>query len=106
MSMLTILLFSFSSFAVTTSTRSNIRISIEDTTDLGLVDYDANDVVFCSNWNFQSDSDDLNVKRVTASISPIAAGAFYRNAVYLRNPCNRQAEIELKDQRMLVEQTQ
>ena len=93
---LTILLTSFTALGVTSSTRSDIRISIEDTTDLNAVDYDANDVVFCSNWNFQSDSNDLSVHRVTVSITPIAAGAQYDNAVYIRNPCNGPAEIELK----------
>ena len=91
-----ILLVSFSANALTKNTRSDIRVSIEDTTELSAVDYDANDIVFCSNWQYESDTDNNSIHRVTLSITPIAAGANYSNSVYIRNPCSGSAEIELK----------
>ena len=94
--LLSILLVSFSVNALTKSTRSDIRVSIEDTTDLDAVDYDANDIVFCSNWQYESVTDNNSIHRVTLSITPIAAGANYSNSVYIRNPCSGSAEIELK----------
>ena len=96
LTLLSILLFSFSAMSLTTSTRSEIRISIEDTTEVAHVDYDANDIVFCSNWSYESDTDNNSIHRVTVSITPIGAGAYYPNAVYIRNPCDGEAEIELK----------
>lgn len=94
--LLSLMLFSLSSLAVTKNTRSNIKIAIEDTTDIGAVDYDGNDVVLCSNWQYESDSNNNSIHRVTVSITPIAAGAEYKNSVFIRNPCDGEAEIELR----------
>lgn len=96
LTLLFIFLTSFNVFALSTSTRSEIKISIEDTTNLSVVDFDGNDVAFCSNWQYESDTDDLLIHRATLSITPIAAGAVYPNSIYIRNLCNGPAEIELK----------
>ena len=88
MKLLLILLFSLNLAYAATGSRSDIRISIEDTVDLDTVDYDANDVTFCSNYTWESDAGDDSIDRVTIAITPIAAGATFNNAIYIRNPCN------------------
>ena len=91
-----IIVISTSSFGLTKHTRSNIKLAVEDNINLASADIDGNDIVFCSNWQYESDSDNNSIHRLTASITPIAAGAEYKNSVFIRNPCNGPAEIELR----------
>ena len=93
---MTLSLFSSTVLATTTSSRTDIKISMEDLVQELVKDVDGNDVSFCSNYNWQSDAEDNTVNRLTISLTAVAAGAIYQNALYFQNPCNGSAEIELK----------
>ena len=88
------LLFILSNVAYSNSS-NNVKISIEDTKTNS--DYDANDIVMCTNWSWETKSDDIKeISKITLSITPMAAGTANANALYIKNPCNGSGVIELK----------
>ena len=94
-----ICLLIFTSFGIAygTTNTNDIKITIEDLVDGTEIDYDANDIVMCTNWSWEvSESNANKVTKVTFGITPVAAGAYRRNAIYIKNPCNGSGQIELK----------
>ena len=80
-----------------TTNTNDIKITIEDLIDENEIDYDANDIVMCTNWSWEvKDNDATKVSKVTFGITPVAAGAKRPNAIYIKNPCEGSGEIELK----------
>ena len=80
---------------------SNIRVVFEDVigapgVNIYTNDYDTNDVVTCNGIKASGPSiDEMN--HVTISIRAEAAGAQYKNALYVKNVCSGFARIQYKE---------
>ena len=66
---------------------SDVRITFEDNIEESTSDYDGNDIVMCMTNAYETDGNG-KVKTVILSLTPEAAGAYYANAMYIRNPCD------------------
>ena len=86
-----------------TTNTNDIKITIEDFINEDGIDYDANDIVMCTNWSWEVSNSNANkVTKVTFGITPVAAGAIRQNAIYIKNPCNGSGQIELEKIRGLL----
>ena len=73
---------------------SDKSINFEDMVGIDSDD-DNNDVSMCTNWK-TSGSVSNSIDKVVISISGLAAGANFTNALYLRNPCSSDAKVQIR----------
>ena len=96
------ILFTFYAFSVqaVVNTQTDVKISIEDSVhgmSFNKHDYDLNDIVMCTNWSYVTDTHDATkIKRLTIMINPLAAGATFKNGLYVKNICSGDATIQYK----------
>ena len=79
---------------------SNVRVVMEDIIGINGInnmtnDFDSNDVVTCNGIKAMGNSID-EMTNATISIRSEAAGATYKNALYVKNLCNGPARIQYK----------
>ena len=84
-------IFTTQSFAAKQQ-ESDVRITFEDDIREEHSDFDGNDIVMCLTNTFETDNDG-KIKTAILSVTPEAAGAYWPNAIYIRNPCDGGATI-------------